>query len=348
MLALRIVGGLFAATLLVSSVIRHRRRRISRLNLLISLAVGVVVGALAVVPDVFDPLFRLFNFRPGGRQRLLALSLFANLLLFALLLRNMGQVDTVGRNLSVLVEALAVQAFDWDQARELPDGRRVLVVLPAHDEADVVGEVVRAMPREVEGRPVLPLVVDDASQDATAAVAREAGALVARLPIRRGGGMALRVGYEVALKLDAEVIASMDADGQHVPEELPAVVGPVLRGEADMVQGSRVLGEFERESHVRHAGVRFFSWLVSLMTGVRVTDVSNGYRATRADTLRRLVLTQDQFWTSELLIEGWRHRARIREVPVTVRARAAGSSKKPKSLRYGWNFTKAILQTWLR
>lgn len=99
---------------------------------------------------------------------------------------------------------------------------------------------------------------------------------------------------------------------------------------------------------MRHVGVVFFSWLVSLLTGSRVTDVSNGYRATGADVLRRLVLTQDQFWTSELLIEGWRHRARIVEVPVTVRARAAGASKKPKSLRYGWNFTKAILQTWLR
>ena len=126
------------------------------------------------------------------------------------------------------------------------------------------------------------------------------------------------------------------------------MVAPILKGEADMVQGSRILGAFEKESHLRHVGIRFFSKLVSLMTGVRVTDVSNGYRASRMETLRRLVLQQDQFWTSEILIEGLRQHARIVEVPVTVRARLAGESKKPKNLKYGWNFTKAIVQTWLR
>jgi glycosyltransferase involved in cell wall biosynthesis len=204
------------------------------------------------------------------------------------------------------------------------------------------------MPKHVAGLPVVTLVIDDASTDETSKVAEEAGALVARLPVRRGGGLALRVGYEIALKLGGVVIASMDADGQHLPEELPTVVAPILQGEADMVQGSRILGAFEKESHLRHVGIRFFSKLVSLMTGVRVTDVSNGYRASRMETLRRLVLQQDQFWTSEILIEGLRQHARIVEVPVTVRARLAGESKKPKNLKYGWNFTKAIVQTWLR
>ena len=67
-----------------------------------------------------------------------------------------------------------------------------------------------------------------------------------------------------------------------------------------------------------------------------------------ADVLKGLVLDQDQFWASELLIEGMRHRLRIREVPITIRARAGGESKKPKTLRYAWNFTKAIVKTWLR
>ena len=84
------------------------------------------------------------------------------------------------------------------------------------------------------------------------------------------------------------------------------------------------------------------------MTGQRVTDISSGYRATKAATLRKLVLEQDQFWTSELLIEGLRQHARIKEVPITIEARTGGKSKKPKSFRYAWNFTKAIIQTWLR
>jgi hypothetical protein len=148
--------------------------------------------------------------------------------------------------------------------------------------------------------------------------------------------------------LGAVVVVSMDADGQHVPDEMPLLLKPILEDQADMVNGSRVLGEFERESTIRHVGLHFFSWVVTIMTGSRITDVSNGYRATRAETIRNLALDQDQFWSSELLIEGMRHRLRIREVPITIRARAGGESKKPKSMKYAWHFAKAIIQTWLR
>jgi len=222
------------------------------------------------------------------------------------------------------------------------------VISPAHNEAENVGAVIHAMPEEIEGYRVVPIVIDDGSEDATAEVARRAGALVASLPIRRGGGLALRVGYEIALKLGADIVVTIDADGQHLPEEMPILVKPILQGEADHVNGSRMLGEFERGPLVRHLGIHFFSWLVTILTGQRVTDVASGYRATRAETLRKLVLEQDQFWSSEVLIECLRHRARIAEVPVTFLTRRGGESKKPKSLRYGWSFAKAVGKTWLR
>ena len=114
------------------------------------------------------------------------------------------------------------------------------------------------------------------------------------------------------------------------------------------MNGSRMLGDYERGPLIRHAGVHFFSWIVTLLTGQRVTDISSGYRATSAETLRKLILVQDQFWTSEVTIEALRQRARIVEVPVTFLTRRGGESKKPKSLRYAWNFSKAIAKTWLR
>jgi hypothetical protein len=88
--------------------------------------------------------------------------------------------------------------------------------------------------------------------------------------------------------------------------------------------------------------------VVTIMTGQRVTDPSNGYRATKPEILKKLALEEDQFWSSELLIEALRLRARIVEVPITIRARQAGESKKPPALKYGWHFTKAIVKTWLR
>lgn len=219
--------------------------------------------------------------------------------------------------------------------------------MPAHNEADNIGAVLASMPKLVEGLPVATLVIDDASEDGTSEVARKEGALVARLPIRRGQGMALRVGYEIGLKLGASVIASLDADGQHDPDELHLVVRPIQTGESDMVVGSRRLGEFERESHIRHAGMYLLSGVVSLLHGERITDVSSGFRATSAAMMRRLDLEQDQY-SSEVLVEALRHKARIKEVPITVRARASGVSKKPSSLKYGFRFTKVIIQTWLR
>lgn len=348
LVALRVVGGLFAAILLVSAILRYRRRRITRLNLLISGALGLIGLLLASVPSLFDPLFDLFNFQRGGGRRLLGVLLFGNIAVLLLILRNQTETDVVRRDFQLLMEWMGVNSLDKDALEGLPAGERVVVVLPAHNEAGNIGAVLGQMPEKVDGRPVVALVVDDASEDTTADVARAAGALVARLPIRRGGGQAVRVGYELALKLDADVVASLDADGQHDPNELKLLVEPILRGEFDMVQGSRVLGRYEKESHVRHLGVLVLSRLVSLMTGTRVTDVSNGYRALRRETLERLILQQDQFWTSEIIIEALRQRARINEVPITVRARASGETKKPKPFKYGWSFLKVIVKTWLR
>lgn len=348
MLALRIVGAVLAVGFVAMFVMRYRRRQISRLSLLIAWAIVLGVLLLAVVPNLFNPVFQVLNFEPGTGQRLTAVLLFAVVILFLLQIRIQSYVDTNERSVRLLVETLGQSAFDWDRVADLPPGQRIVVISPAYNEAENIGAVIHAMPTEVEGRPVVPIVIDDCSDDGTADVAREAGALVASLPIRRGGGLALRVGYGIALKLDADVVVTIDADGQHQPEELPIVVKPILEGQADHVNGSRMLGDYERGPVIRHIGVHFFSRLVTILTGQRVTDISSGYRATRADTLRKLILEQDQFWTSEVTIEALRHRARIVEVPVTFLTRRGGVSKKPKSFRYAWNFSKAIAKTWLR
>jgi hypothetical protein len=346
--ALRVLGGIFAVAFFALALIRYQRRQISRLNLIISTLISAVVLLLAISPSLFNPLFEVFNFEAGSGQRLTAVLLFAVALLFLLVIRMQSEVDTNERNMRLLVESLGQAAFDWDAAAAMPEGKRIVVVSPAFNEAENVGPVIGAMPSELDGYQVVPIVIDDASDDGTPEAARDAGALVASLPIRRGGGLALRVGYDIALKLGADIVVTLDADGQHQPEEIPTLVGPILEGRADHVNGSRMLGDFESESAIRHAGVHVFSRIVTILTGQRVTDISSGYRATRADTLRRLILEQDQFWTSEVTIEALRQKARVVEVPVTFLTRRGGESKKPKSLRYGWNFSKAIVKTWLR
>ena len=348
MLALRILGGVFAALFFGAAYIRYRRSRISRLSLIITWVIAAGVVLLAIAPSLFNPVFDALNFRPGSGQRLIGALMIAVVILFLLVIRMQSEGDTNERSIRLLVESLGQAAFDWDAASGLPPGKRIVVISPALNEAENIGPVIGAMPAEIDGYHVVPIVIDDHSEDGTADVARLAGALVATLPIRRGGGLALRVGYDIALTLGADIVVSIDADGQHQPEEMPTLVRPIIEGKADHVNGSRMLGEFETESVIRHAGVHFFSRVVTVLTGQRVTDISSGYRATSADTLRKLILEQDQFWTSEVTIEALRQHARVVEVPVTFLTRRGGVSKKPKSLRYGWNFTKAITKTWLR
>ena len=348
MTTVRFLGVVAAVGCLFLAARAYDRRRISRLSLLIvaALALGTVV--LAIRPSVYGPLFSWFDVAPGNERRVLFVVILAVIVLFFLVVRVQSEGDTNERTIRLLVEALGRERFDWDRAAALHEGRRLVVVLPAFNEAGNVGPVVASLPADLEGLRVVPVVVSDGSMDATAAEARAAGALVTELPVNRGGGLALRVGYEIALQLGAEIVVTMDADGQHLAGELPVMVAPILDGAADYVNGSRLLGDFERDSLTRHIGVHVFSRIVSLLTGRRITDPSSGYRAARADLLHRLVLEQDQFWTSEILIEALRHRARVVEVPVTIVARSSGTSKKPASLRYGWHFSKVIIQTWLR
>ena len=192
------------------------------------------------------------------------------------------------------------------------------------------------------------LVVDDGSRDGTGDVAAQHGATVARHVINRGGGAALRTGYRLMVDSGAEIVVTLDADGQHLPSEMQRLVKPVLDGEVDVAHGSRVLGDADRNHLARELGIVFFNRLVSLITRTHVTDCSNGYRAVRATVLPQLVLRQEQFHTSEFMIEAIKRGIPAKEVPVTVAQRLHGHSKKPAVVRYGLGFANAIVRTWLR
>jgi len=225
----------------------------------------------------------------------------------------------------------------------------VLVVIAAFNEEDSLGEVLDNIAPEVSGVPVDTLVVDDGSSDATARVAEKYDRVrLARLNRNCGHGVALRLGYQLAAEHGAKYIVTLDADMQWDPREMPTVLEPLLADEADFVIGSRALGSAETDDSFRHAGVRVFAELVSLLTGVKVTDTSSGYRALKAEVPQTVPQRQVQYQTSELLIGAIYQGYRIAERPITMHKRFAGESKKGHNVLYGFRYARVILGTWAR
>lgn len=222
------------------------------------------------------------------------------------------------------------------------------VVMAAYNEQGSVGSVVESLPPEVCGLPVRPVVVDDGSTDGTAEEARAAGAVVASHRRNLGQGDALRTGFALAQRLGARAVVTMDADGQHDPAELPDLVGPVAAGDADYVQGSRFLGRYDDAGGARDLGIRGFTLLIRVLTRTPITDCTNGYRAIAADGLARMQLVEDRFSAAEILIQAAGQGLRVREVPVHIRSREVGTSKKPRGLGYATGYLGTIVRSWAR
>lgn len=197
---------------------------------------------------------------------------------------------------------------------------RVVVVIPAVDEEEAIGRVVRDIPALASE----VVVVDNGSRDRTAEVARAAGARVVREP-RRGYGQACLTG--IAAAGDAEVIAFVDGDYSDYPEQLEQVIAPLLSGEADLVIGSRRRGRRAPGAHPWHAeaGTRLCVALMNRLIGTEATDLGP-FRAITADALRRLDMRDRGFgWTVEMQVKARRLGLRVREVPVDYRPRLGRS-----------------------
>jgi hypothetical protein len=342
--ALRSAGVLLAIFLIAYAVVRRHSLRNADVLILIASGLGLV---LVAGTEIVNGLLSAFSFEKGNGGRILGLAVFAIFILFGLTLRALSQSARNGRQLAAALEGLA-----WEEFRQagLPERFRgkIAILIPAYNEAENIGVVLEQIPAAVCGVGTEVLVVDDGSRDGTGDVAAEHGAAVARHVTNRGGGAALRTGYRLMVESGSLLVVTLDADGQHRPDEMERLVQPILDGEVDMAHGSRVLGHADRNHFARELGIVFFNRLVSFITRTHVSDCSNGYRAVRTTVLPQLVLRQEQFHTSEFMIEAIKRGIPAKEVPITVDQRLHGHSKKPAAFRYGAGFANAIVRTWLR
>jgi hypothetical protein len=342
------IAGVVIALLFAAYGVFKFRGGGSRLDLLLSLLIALGVALVSVVPQIFEPLAAAI----GVENRAFALLGLANLLLFALFLNMLGRVREAGRRSGEIVTGLAVRDYTerYLSPKERMEGHpgEILIIVPAYDEEGGIRDVLRRIPDEVLGHEVKTVVVDDGSKDATAAIAREEDVPVVTHVVNRGQGDALRTGFAIARAEQSEIVINLDADGQYKPEELDRLVKPIIEGKADFVLGSRFMGFYEESGSVRHVGVVFFSRMISLLTGVKVSDCTNGYRAIRVSELHKLNLREDRFNANEIILEGLKNKLRFEQVPVSMMSRAAGETKKPPKLAYPLGVFRVIISTWLR
>ena len=223
---------------------------------------------------------------------------------------------------------------------------RTVAVVPAFDEEDAIGAVVaeiRAFDPELD-----VVVVDDGSADGTGAAARAAGAAVVRLPFNLGIGAAVQTGFRYALEQGYDVAVRLDGDGQHDPAELPKLLEPLERGEADVVTGSRFReGEDGyRPPLARRLGITWFARLVSLLSRQRVTDTTSGFQALNRSGIALFARDYPSDYPEvEATVLVLKHRLRLVEVPVRMREREHGSSSITlvRSVYYAIKVTLALL-----
>lgn len=212
---------------------------------------------------------------------------------------------------------------------------RIVAVVPAYNEGKRVVAAIADAKQFVDH----VVVVDDCSSDDTGAVAKSAGAIVLRHIINRGQGAALQTGTDYAVKtLIADVVVHFDADGQMRGDEIPMMVAPIASGEADIVLGSRFLGKQALNMPMmRKVMIRLGTLFTILLSGIRVTDTHNGFRALSRKAATEMRITLDRMaHASEILDLVKTKRLRYVERPVTI-------SYSAETLQKGQSTVKAML-----
>ncbi|HWR58587.1 MAG TPA: glycosyltransferase family 2 protein [Thermodesulfovibrionales bacterium] len=220
-----------------------------------------------------------------------------------------------------------------------------LIIIPAYNEALAISNVLEDIKAHYPEAGVV--VINDGSTDATSAVARAGGARVVDLPYNLGIGSAMQTGYRYAHRKGYDVAVQFDGDGQHRADQLKALVRPVEEGVADMVIGSRFLGDRGYQSKLsRFLGIKVLSLVVSLLTGRKITDPTSGFRAVNREVLEFFNdYYPDDYPEPEAIVLLHRAGFRTAEVPALMRERQSGSSSitAAKSVYYMLKVLLAIL-----
>lgn len=205
--------------------------------------------------------------------------------------------------------------------------QKILAVIPCLNEGQFISDIVTRTRKYAD----VVIVIDDGSTDNTAEAAEKAGARVIKHGVRRGAGAATRTAFEAAKEYSADVLVTLDGDGQHNPDEITQVLAPILRGEADLVIGSRFLQiGLQQAPKYRKFGIDVITWLYNFGSKVKVSDSQSCFRAHSRRVIEAINITENGFGFSvQVLIQARRSKFVITEVPVSCIYHLQGSSLNP-------------------
>ena len=199
---------------------------------------------------------------------------------------------------------------------------KLIIIIPAYNEEKTIAEVIKRIPENIVGvSEKQVIVIDDGSTDRTAELAGEAGAFVFSHPKNAGVGEAFSTGIKKALENRADIAVTIDADNQFNPDEINVLIQSIIKGKADVVLGSRFVGQNKPEgiSRMKLFGNKYMAKFISFLSGQKFCDVSCGFRAYSKQALLNLNLFGKFTYTQELILSLKFKGLRIKEIPVRAR-----------------------------
>jgi len=204
----------------------------------------------------------------------------------------------------------------------------VIVGIPAFNEEKNIGAIVAKLKKKYD----YVLVCDDGSSDTTQTIASSLGAIVVKHPTNLGYGAAIKTIFSEAKKIDGDVLVTFDADGQHQISEIDSVLKPLIENKAEIVIGSRFLGETKNLPKYRKFGIKTITGLTNTMTGSKLSDAQSGFRAYSKKVLNEILPTESGMGVStEILIKASKKHMKILEVPITISYENNSHSQQPIS-----------------
>lgn len=225
-----------------------------------------------------------------------------------------------------------------------------LVIIPAYNESESIKNTVEEIKNKAQGFDYV--VVNDCSKDDTQKICEENGYNIINLPVNLGIGGAVQTGYRYGYRMGYDLAVQVDGDGQHNPEFLIKMAEYLQNNSVDMVIGSRFIEkEGFQSSGARRIGIKYFTILIKLLTGVKITDPTSGLRIVNREIMGMFAYEYPKDYPEpESVVSVLRGGKRVAEIPVVMRERLGGVSSisLKKSVYYMIKVTLAILIEWLR